>query len=46
MYTDIHGGIIPFSSSAPAALAAFAVFYLGCWVVARYLYNNRMIVKI
>ena len=46
MYTDIHGGIIPFSSSAPAALTAFALFYLGCWVVARYLYNNRMIVKI
>ncbi len=46
MYTDIHGGIIPFSSSAPAALAAFAACYIGCWIVARYLYNNRMIVKI
>ena len=46
MYTDIHGGLVPFSSGVPAALAAFTGVYIGCWIVARYLYNNRMIVKI
>ncbi len=45
-YCDIKGTIVPAESSALVALAAFGGLYAMCYVVARYLYRNGVIVKI
>lgn len=45
-YIGIHGTIVPRESHFLTALIAFAGLYLGCYVVARYLYRNKMFVKI
>lgn len=45
-YIDQHRTIIAEDSAPWRAVLAFAVLYLGCYAVARYLYKNRMFVKI
>jgi hypothetical protein len=45
-YMGIHGDVIPKESSAPVALLAFAGLYAICYIVARYLYDNKYYVKI
>lgn len=45
-YCSIHGTIVPKESGVALAVMAFCGLYLMCYVVARYLYRNGMIVKI
>jgi len=45
-YTDIHGSIVPQDSETFLVLLTFAGLYLMYYLVARYMYRNRMFVKI
>jgi len=45
-YLDIHGTIVSEESRLAVALVAFAGLYLGCYAVAKYLYKNKMFIKI
>lgn len=43
---EMHGTIIPEESRPAIAILGFIGFYYLCYAVARYLYNNKMFVKL
>jgi predicted acyltransferase len=43
---EFHGQFLKRESSIPVALCGFVVIYTVCWIVARYLYKNKIFIRI